>query len=209
VATDSVYRDYVPRVAVIGGIGSGKSAVTEYLHDRGATVVDADDVARAVVAPGQPALAQLRDAFGDAILADDGTLDRAFVASIVFHDKAALARLNRITHTAIGVTILSELSTVAPSGVAVVALPLYRPEHREIFGLDEVWCVWVEPEEARRRLVELRHMDSDDADARLAIQSASPQPRDDVEVVIHNDGTLIDLHTRVDAVLAERGLLRD
>lgn len=198
----------MPRVAVIGGIGAGKSAVTEHLATRGAIIVDADVVARDVVAPGQPALAQLRDAFGDAILHPDGTLDREFVAAVVFHDASALARLNRITHAAIGTEIVRRLATTRPEDLTVVAVPLYRAEHREIFGLNEVWCVWAEPADARRRLVQMRHMDPTDADARLAHQAPPGRGRDLADVVIHNAGTLVDLHTRVDAVLAERGLLR-
>lgn len=203
-----MYPRRVPRIAVIGGIGSGKSAVTDYLGTRGATVVDADVIAREVVAPGQPALAQLRDAFGDAILTPEGEYDRAFVAAVVFHDRSALARLNRITHTAIGLEIIARLGAVDPADLAVVAVPLYRPEHRGAFGLDEVWCVAVDPATARRRLIELRHMDPADADARLAAQPPVTQRVAEADVVIQNAGTLFDLHERVDALLAERGLLR-
>ena len=99
--TASDYRGTVKRIVIAGGIGAGKSAVAQRLRDLGFDVVDADDVAHDVTAPGSPTLATLVDAFGSAVLDDDGALDRAFVADVVFHDPTALRRLNSITHGAI------------------------------------------------------------------------------------------------------------
>ncbi|MDE3108130.1 MAG: dephospho-CoA kinase, partial [Acidobacteriota bacterium] len=86
------------RIALAGGIGAGKSTVSSYLASRGYFVLDADDVARDVVEPGQGAYRALVDAFGAAVLTDDLTIDRAFLADVVFHDASALRRLNAITH---------------------------------------------------------------------------------------------------------------
>ena len=107
--TASDYRGTVKRIVIAGGIGAGKSAVAQRLRDLGFSVVDADDVAHDVTAPGSPTLATLVDAFGSAVLDDDGALDRAFVADVVFHDPTALRRLNSITHGAIGVEIIRPL----------------------------------------------------------------------------------------------------
>jgi len=191
----------------MGGIGSGKTAVTDYLRERGAGVVDADVAARTVVDVGCPAWQQLRDAFGDAVLAPDRTLDRAFVAEIVFSDASALRRLNRITHTAIGLEMDRELKALGDVELVVVALPLYRPEHREIFQLDEVWCVYVPVEVALARLTGPRGMSESDARARLDAQGSNEQRLAMADVAIENSGSIGDLHGELDRLLAERGVL--
>ena len=203
----SDYGKGVPLVAVIGGIGSGKTVVTDYLVTRGAVVVDADVVAREVVEPGQPALEQLRDAFGDAVLTGEGAMDRAFVAEIVFHDPSALRRLNHITHGAIGVELVKQIADAAQAPLIVVALPLFRPIHRELFRLDEVWCVYTEPELAIKRLVEFREFDEGDARARLA-----NQPTNEVRIslsdrIFDNSGTIDDLHAQVNVALMDKSWL--
>src|SRR5487761_1377748 len=143
------------RIVIAGGIGAGKSAVADRLRDLGFVVVDADDIAHEVTAPGSPTLAALVDAFGTAVLDDDGSLDRAFVAEVVFHDASALRRLNAITHPPIGVEIANRLA--ASDGEAVFcAIPLFRREHRATFAIDEVWAVQVSPESAVRRLIDAR-----------------------------------------------------
>src|SRR5208282_5974102 len=86
------------RVGLTGGIGSGKSTVSERLAALGAVVLDADKAARVVVEPGTPGLAQIAENFGPGVIAPDGSLDRAKLAEIVFPDKSALAKLNAITH---------------------------------------------------------------------------------------------------------------
>jgi len=86
------------RIALTGGIGSGKSTVAQLLHSRGAVIVDADAIAREIVEPGEPALKEIRESFGPGVIDADGRLDRARLAEIVFADADALARLNSITH---------------------------------------------------------------------------------------------------------------
>jgi dephospho-CoA kinase len=197
------YRGGVLRIAVTGGIGSGKTTVTDYLRERGATVVDADVIAREVVAVGEPALSQLRDAFGDAILAADGSLDRSFVAEVVFNDRSALARLNRITHAAIGVELVRQVAE-ASGEVVVVAIPLLRPEHRDLLGLNEVWTVEVEPDVAVERLTGPRGLSEADARARIAAQIDNGERRALADVVIDNSGSPSELRQRIDSLLAER-----
>lgn len=93
------------RVGLTGGIGAGKSAAARLLAERGATVIDADAIAREVVAPGTPGLAAVAEAFGDRIIQADGSLDRAGLGAIVFADPAARKRLEEITHPLIGAKI--------------------------------------------------------------------------------------------------------
>ncbi len=193
------------RIAIAGGIGAGKSEATRYLGGLGFSVIDADEVARDVVRPGEPAWRALRDAFGDAVIRSDSTLDREFLAQVVFKDPTALRRLNNITHEHIGVEIAHALH--GASGAAVfIALPLFRPEHREIFALDEVWAVQASPETALSRLVTYRAMSEDDARARLASQMTNERRAQIVDHVIWNDTTIGELHDKLDAQLRRSGL---
>jgi len=195
------------RIVLAGGIGSGKSAACARLTQLGWPVVDADEIAHELTTPGQPVLETLRDAFGDAVLAEDGTLDRAFLADVVFHDETALKRLNHITHGPIGVEILRRLEAL-DGPAAFVALPLFRAEHRELLALDEVWALQVEPETAVRRLVAGRGFSEDDARARLASQMSNAERAAIADRVIVNDGTLEQLDDELDRALAQSGLAR-
>jgi dephospho-CoA kinase len=201
------YRGLMKRIVIAGGIGAGKSAICDRLRTLGFTVVDADDVAHDVTAKGSPALAALVDAFGSAVLANDGTLDRAFVAEIVFNDRSALRRLNHITHGQIGVEIVRQLDEATGDAV-FAAVPLFRPEHRAAFTIDEVWSVQVDTETAVRRLVEGRGFSEDDARARLANQISNDERERIVDRVFWNEGTLDELFAQLDAALELVGLAR-
>jgi dephospho-CoA kinase len=192
----------VKRVSVAGGIGAGKTAVTDKLESLGFSVIDADVIARRVVEKGQPAWIALRDAFGTAVLTPERDIDRKFLADVVFHDTSALRRLNHITHGYIGAEIRAELD--AARGPAVfVAIPLYRPEHREELGFDEVWAIQVDPAIAFQRLTTLRGLDADDALSRLAAQMDNDERAQIVDRVIWNDGTLEELYGSLDEALSE------
>ncbi len=198
--TDPEYRVRVRRVCVAGGIGAGKTAVTDRLASLGFSVIDADVIARRVEKRGQPAWFALRDAFGSAVLTSEEEIDRKFLADVVFHDTSALRRLNHITHGYIAAEIKAELA--ASSGPAVfVALPLYRLEHREEFGFDEVWSVQVDPTIAFQRLTTTRGLEPDDALSRLAAQMDNDERAAIADRVIWNDGTFDDLHRSIDMAL--------
>ena len=199
------YRGEVRRIAVVGGIGAGKSTVVDYLRSRDFVAVDADEVYAQLVRRGQPLLAVLVDAFGTAILTPDGELDRRFVSSVVFADPSALRRLDAITHPWVGREMRRQLD--AAEGRAVfAALPLYRPEHRDSLALDEVWAVQVAPEVAVDRLVQQRTMSEDDARARLASQMGNDERAALADEVIWNNTSREDLRERVDELLRERGI---
>jgi dephospho-CoA kinase len=205
--TGSDYRGTVKRIVIAGGIGAGKSAIADRLRFLGFSVIDADDVAHDVTAPGSPTLAALVDAFGSAVLTTDGALDRAFVADVVFHDASALRRLNSITHGAIGVEIIRRLDEVDGDAV-FAAIPLFRAEHRAAFSLDAVWSVQVAPETAIRRLVNGRGFSEADALARLANQVSNDERAAMADRVLWNEGSLDDLYGELDAVLDDEGLAR-
>ncbi len=189
------------RIGVTGGIGAGKTTVTDRLATLGFSVVDADVVARRVVEKGKPAWRALRDAFGTAVLTPEGDIDRKFLADVVFHDASALRRLNHITHGYIASELDADLRAQSADVVAV-AIPLYQPEHRTALGLDEVWAVLVEPGTAVARLTTLRGFSEEDARARLAAQPSNAARERLADRVIWNEGTLDELYAQVDAALA-------
>jgi len=190
------------RIAIAGGIGSGKTAITDYLASKGVVIVDADVVARDVVAPGQTAYLQLVDAFGRGILSDDSSLDRALVADVVFRDATALRRLNRITHFAIGIEIARRCDENANKVVAV-ALPLYRPEHRSLFGLTQAWLVRAREDVVLTRLTTSRKMNLEDAQRRIVAQQVLALPDEAFDAIIDNSEDLLTTYAVVDCLLAE------
>jgi dephospho-CoA kinase len=186
-------------VAVIGGIGCGKSSVTELLAARGAEVVDADVIAREVVEPGCPALERLVAAFGDTILDDGGALNRTALAALAFADPASTARMNEILHPAIGVELVRQVQVARTRAeVVVVAIPLYRDEHRQLLGIDRVVCVECSREVALERLVSKRGLTAEDVALRMAAQATRDERRALADEVIDNSGGLDDLERAVD-----------
>jgi dephospho-CoA kinase len=186
-------------VGLTGGIGSGKSTVAAQLLGRGALLVDADQVAREVVAPGGPAYEPLVARFGRGIVAEDGSLDRPALAKLVFGDPQALADLNGITHPAIGATMLSRrLALARPGRVLILDIPLLRPAHRGDLRLDGVAVVDCPVEVAVGRLVQSRGMDRADAAARIAAQITREERLALVDFVLDNSSTLEHLTGEVD-----------
>ncbi len=186
-------------VGLTGGIGSGKSAVADLLVARGSVLIDADLVAREVVAPGGPAYQPILDRFGPGIVDPGGTIDRPALAAVVFSDPGALADLNAITHPAIGIEMIERRQALAETdSVVVLAIPLLTAVHRETVGLDAVVVVDCPVEVALERLVAVRGMDRSDAEARIAAQISREDRLREADMVIDNSSTLEHLGTEVD-----------
>lgn len=183
------------RIGLTGGIGSGKSTVAELFAEHGAYVVDADAIAREVVAPGTPGLQELADAFGPGVLADDGSLDRAALAEIVFSDPSARELLNRITHPRIAARTAEILESLPAEAVIIHDVPLLVEA-----GLSQAYDVVVvvdAPDEVRvARLIE-RGLSEQDARARIASQASREERLAAADVVIDNSGSLSDLSDQV------------
>jgi dephospho-CoA kinase len=185
-------------VAITGGIGSGKSTVAALLEGRGAIVIDADVIARQVVAPDGPAYHALVEHFGPGVVNGDGTVDRAALAARVFSDPAELAALNAITHPAIAVAIRARLDEVAGLGPPVVLdLPLLSEATRQWYGLTGVVVVDAPVEVAVHRLVEQRGLAEADAEARVRAQIPRPERRRLADVVVDNGGSREELDAAV------------
>ena len=195
-------------IGLTGGIGAGKSAVADRLVARGAQLIDADLVAREVVAPGGPAYQPLVDRFGPGILAADRTIERPALAAAAFGDPAALADLNAITHPAIGIEMIERRRALeGTDALVVLAIPLLTALHRETVGLDAVVVVDCPVAVALERLVGVRGMDRGDAEARIGAQISRAERVAGADFVLDNGSSLEHLDTEVDrlwAWIAER-----
>jgi dephospho-CoA kinase len=184
------------KVGLTGGIGAGKSEVSRLLVECGAVLIDADRIAREVVARGTPGLAAVVDAFGEDVLAEDGSLDRPKLGSIVFADAEKLAVLNAIVHPLVGARS-RELETAAPEDAVVVHDVPLLTENGLAPLYDVVIVVDAPPETQLDRLVRLRGMTEEDARARMAAQATREKRREIADVVIDNDVPLAHLERRV------------
>jgi dephospho-CoA kinase len=187
-------------VGLTGGIGSGKSTVSELLAAKGAVVVDADAVVRDQQRPGTPVFDAMVERFGPGIVGADGRLDRAAVAEIVFADPEALKDLNAIVHPAVGAEIARRMAELSGTdAVVVLDVPLLVEASRG-YPLAGLIVVDVEPDIAVERLVMQRGMSEEDARSRMSRQASRAERRARADVVIDNRGTLADLSRQVDAV---------
>jgi dephospho-CoA kinase len=197
-------------VGLTGGIGAGKSTVARLLVDRGAQLVDADLIARQVVAPGGPAYQPLIDRFGPGIVDDQGVIDRPKVAELVFGHPEALADLNAITHPAIGVEMIARKDRFEGTDeIVVLEIPLLRAVHRELLSLAAVVVVDTPTELALHRLVSQRGMSPEDAEARIGSQVDRAARLEGADLVIDNSGDEYHLVAEVDRVWAALVDLRD
>jgi dephospho-CoA kinase len=186
------------RVGLTGGIGSGKSEVSRGLAARGAVVIDADVLAREVVARGTDGLAEVVAAFGD-ILTPDGELDRPALGRVVFGDEAARRKLESIIHPRVRARA-AELEAQAPPGSVVVHdIPLLV-ETGQADRFDVVLVVDVPLETQLERLVDVRGMNAEEAQARIASQASRDDRLAAADLVVDNSGSLKDLDQRIDEI---------
>jgi dephospho-CoA kinase len=187
------------RVGLTGGIASGKSTVSAILTELGAVVVDADQIAREVVAAGTPGLAQVVAAFGPEVLTPAGEMDRPRVGAIVFADPTKRQLLERIIHPLVRARG-QELEQEAPAGAIVVHdIPLLA-ETGQAAAFDAVIVVDVPEEVQVERMMRDRGVSEADARARVAAQATREQRLGVATYVIENTGTREDLRQRVSEV---------
>lgn len=187
-------------IGLTGGIGSGKSTVAQLLVQEGWVLVDADRIARDIVEPGQPALAELADAFGEDILQADGSLDRGLLASRAFTSREKTDLLNSITHPRIQEETQARFEAARQGGADFVVydMPLLVDKglHND---MDATIVVDVDVEERVRRLVEYRGLEESDARRRIAAQIPDDVRRAAADFVIDNNGP----RDKLDAQVAE------
>ena len=190
------------RVALTGGVGTGKSAVAQILADLGAVVIDSDALAREVVEPGTAGLAEVAAAFGQQVLRADGTLDRSALGGLVFADEAARRRLEGILHPQIRELSARREAEAAPGTPVVHDIPLLVETGQQ--GLFDAVLVVDAPVETQiERMVRERGWSREDAEARIAAQASREQRLAAATHVIDNTGTLEDLRERVTEVFSK------
>jgi dephospho-CoA kinase len=186
------------KVALTGGIGSGKSSVARLLHDKGAIIIDADAIAREIVEPGRPALEEIREAFGADVIAEDGSLDRSSLAQMVFSNPAALARLNGITHPRIAERSAELLAQASAEDIIVYDMPLLVEQGTAALAGWDAIVVVDAPDDVRLDRVVTRGLAREDARRRMAAQSSRADRLAIADHVLDNSGTREDLAARVD-----------
>jgi dephospho-CoA kinase len=189
-------------VGLTGGIGSGKSEVARRLAAQGAVVLDADLIAREVVAPGTPGLAEVVDAFGPGILGPDGGLDRPRLGKLVFADAALLGKLNSIVHPRVRERMRDLEQAVPPGAILVQDVPLLA-ENGLAGQYDVVVVVDVPPRVQAERLLRERNMTREQVTARMAAQASREQRLAIATIVVDNSGSLAELDREVGELWAE------
>ncbi len=195
-------------VGLTGGIGSGKSTVAELLRAKGAVVVDADQVARAVVEPGEPALAALVERFGPGILDADGGLDRPALAAVAFADDESRKALGAITWPAIGVEFERQIGVAPADSVVVCDIPLLVESKAARDRPYRAILVVEAPIDVRLARLEVRGVPRPDAEQRMAAQATDDERREVATHVLDNAGDLAALSAQVDTVWADLERLR-
>ena len=189
-------------IGLTGGIASGKSTAARRLVRHGAVHIDADHLARAVVGPGTPGLAKIAEAFGDAVLLPDGSLNRAALGAIVFRDAEALERLNAIVHPEVRArsnALIREAEAADPNAIVVYDVPLLV-EAGVDHPFDLVVVTQADEPTRVRRMVELRAMDAGEAERRIRAQASDADRRRIADVVIDTGGTLEQTLEQVDVL---------
>lgn len=187
-------------IGLTGGIATGKSTVSSMLIRKGALLVDADVIAREVMLPGHPVLAEVAAYFGQDVIQANGQLDRKKLGEIVFNDDKKRLALNGITHPAIRHEIrkqMADYEAAYPDRLVVVDIPLlYESELQSLF--EKVMVVYVPREKQLRRLMDRDEITEERAEARLNSQMDIEQKKNIADYVIDNSGTLAETSQQVD-----------
>lgn len=187
-------------IGLTGGIASGKSTVAKMLVEKGAYLIDADQLAREVVEPGRPAWRAIVDWLGESILLPDRNIDRARLADIVFNDPVMLDRLNKIVHPRVGSRFLAfseQIKAQNPEAVVVYDIPLLIEAGMQEM-VDLVLLVYLPRESQISRLQQRDGISRSEAEARLNAQKPLEEKKEDADVIIDNSGTIAETARQVD-----------
>lgn len=190
------------KIGLTGGIASGKSVVSNYLKDKGYTVLDADIYAKNVLNKGTEGLKKVVEHFGEDVLEDDGTLNRKKLGDIVFNDKDELAVLNNITHPIIRRNMDRDTEKFIKDGHVFSDIPLlYENKLEDQF--DFVIVVYVDTETQIKRLMKRNDYTLEEAKARINSQLPLSKKKEDADVVLDNRGSLDELYREIDELLEQ------
>lgn len=195
-------------IGLTGGIACGKSTVAAMFVQRGAVLIDADQIAREVVLPGSPALAQVADRFGQAVLQPDGSLNRKALGEIVFRDEAARKELESILHPRIRALMRERLESnerESPNKLVVVDVPLlFESKLEQMF--EETVLVYIPRSLQLTRLERRDGLTRQQAESRLAAQMPIDAKRELADYIIDNSGERSDTERQVDEFCKRKGL---
>jgi len=191
-------------IGITGPIGCGKSQVSRWLAELGATTIDADQVAREVTAPGTPAHDAILVRFGPAVAAADGSVDRAALGRLVFADPAALGALEAIVHPAVRPRILEAIAAAEAAGAPAVVIEAIKLVEGSLVALcDEVWLVTCDPAVQRERLLD-RGTPPADAEQRMAAQAGlADRLRGAAHRVVDTSGAPAETRAAVEVAMGE------
>jgi dephospho-CoA kinase len=188
-------------IGLTGGIATGKSTVSSMLTMKGALLVDADLIAREVMLPGHPVLGKVTEHFGQAILFEDGTLNRKKLGEMIFHHPEQRTLLNEITHPAIRQEIRERTEAYErqyPDRLVVADIPLLLEAREQYSYLDQIAVVYVPRELQLERLMVRDDLNREAAEARLNSQMDIEEKKRLADILIDNSGTLAETQQQVD-----------
>lgn len=196
-------------IGLTGSIASGKSTVAKMIESYGLPIVDADVVARQVVEPGTPTLKKIAEAFGPEVIAQDGSMDRVKVGSMIFHNEEMRKTLNSIIHPAIREEMLRQRDEFIYFGEKNIFMdiPLLFESKLEHF-VEKIIVVSVKKEVQPQRLMERNGFSEEEANARIATQIPVKEKEQLADAVIHNNGTLEDTAVQLQNILYEWNVLK-
>lgn len=197
----------MPVIGLTGGIASGKSTVASLFQAKGATVLDADVIARELVAPGASALEEIRERFGVGVIGEDGWLDRAALGAIVFSDPGAREELNNILHPRIFGKLREGIAQAGPDALVVVEAALLvesAPWDTGELKLDALVVIDSGVEHQMDRAV-ARGMSEEEARARVEAQVSSTERRAAADYVVDNSGSPADLEEQFEMLWRQLG----
>ncbi|WP_203361511.1 dephospho-CoA kinase [Bacillus sp. REN10] len=191
-------------IGLTGGIASGKSTVSQMLKEKGFAIVDADVAARAVVEPGQPALQQIVETFGEEILQTDGTLDRLKLGQRIFNHEEERKKLNDIIHPAVRQFMLAEKEEAIQAGskTIIMDIPLLF-ESQLTWMVEKVIVVYVNEETQLHRLMARNGFDEVTAKSRIASQLSLRDKATQADAVINNNGTMEETKKQLEQILID------
>ncbi|MBD8032281.1 dephospho-CoA kinase [Solibacillus sp. Sa1YVA6] len=196
-------------IGLTGSIASGKSTVAKMIQSYNLPIVDADQVARQVVEPGSPTLLKIAEVFGQDVISEDGTMDRAKVGSLIFHDESKRQQLNAIIHPAIREEMIRQRDEFISYGEKNVFMdiPLLFESKLEHF-VEKIIVVSVTEGVQLERLMERNDLTEEDAKARIGTQIPVKDKEALADAVIYNNGSLEDTALQLQNILYEWNVLK-
>ncbi|WP_412521055.1 dephospho-CoA kinase [Staphylococcus simulans] len=195
-------------IGLTGGIGTGKSTVSELLAIHGFKIVDADVAAREAVEKGSEGLAQVRQVFGDEAIDENGEMNRKYVGEIVFNDQKMREKLNQIIHPIVRTLMEKQKEAYLNEGFNVIMdIPLLFENNLQD-TVDETWLVYASESIQVERLMERNDLTLEEAKARVYSQISIDKKRRMADRVIDNRGTMLELKQNLEALLMEEGYIQ-